>query len=796
MRNRALSFATALVVIGLAVTARAQETAAVKLDFGNGPAAAGWVKVGTAEEYSDRRGFGFVGRPKIEWRDRQGPDDLKRDYLFARLPSATFRLKVPRPGVYRLTIVTGDLEFGDHILSTKVDAGGVEFPTVQPQAGEFYTMSAAFDVKKATLDVTFGSPANNFVVNALSLEPAERVEPLKIEKSKAEGAAAKWDWREVDKWPDPTAAKVEQFKQNVKAAGDVAPTGLTRGDYLKLVAGNVDFWKRHQNGDGAIIDPYRKEEFQYSTPCFAVAAAALVEYSGRKDLLEPAAKAMDWATLRLSQRKGASAHEDFYPPPLAHALPLLKGKVDAARFAKWEENLRSFDPARTYRQRGGNWNVVALSGEWLFHKMGLRPDTAWIEQSLAGQAREFGHPWGLYTEGPMPYDHFPRLWAADMLAHGYDRALAKELGEVLRRGAITSLFMQSPTGELPAGGRSAHHQWNEAEQAVTYEIYGARAKEAGDDVVARAFKRGARLALASMFRWQRPSGEMQIVKNWVDPQEQFGYESYSAHSQYNLLPMAMLVIAHEHAARTDDVREGPAPADVGGYVLDIRERFNKIFANAGGTYVEIDTAADPHYNATGLLRVHAKGVNPQIGPSDALTAGATSKYPQGSPRTTAAVGAAWKNAAGEWVRLAEFVAGKLPPAELKVDREDVNDVRFEVRYSGPLGGPQSLTERYLVAPGRVTQVSDLSGYSGPIRLIVPLLVDNGREKSKVGVAGKSITVSLEGSTISYTAPDAANVSVEDTLYPSRNGWYKLGVAEFPDGANKATWVIEPKAGQK
>jgi hypothetical protein len=48
--------------------------------------------------------------------------------------------------------------------------------------------------------------------------------------------------------------------------------------------------------------------------------------------------------------------------------------------------------------------------------------------------------------------------------------------------------------------------------------------------------------------------------------------------------------------------------------LDVRERFNKIFANAGGTYVELDTAADPHYNATGLLRVHAEGVNPQIGP--------------------------------------------------------------------------------------------------------------------------------------------------------------------------------------
>jgi hypothetical protein len=27
------------------------------------------------------------------------------------------------------------------------------------------------------------------------------------------------------------------------------------------------------------------------------------------------------------------------------------------------------------------------------------------------------------------------------------------------RGSLTSLLLQSPTGELPCGGRSAHHQW-------------------------------------------------------------------------------------------------------------------------------------------------------------------------------------------------------------------------------------------------------------------------------------------------------------------------------------------------
>jgi hypothetical protein len=34
------------------------------------------------------------------------------------------------------------------------------------------------------------------------------------------------------------------------------PTGLTKKDYLTLVAGEVDFWKHHLSPDGAILDLY------------------------------------------------------------------------------------------------------------------------------------------------------------------------------------------------------------------------------------------------------------------------------------------------------------------------------------------------------------------------------------------------------------------------------------------------------------------------------------------------------------------------------------------------------------
>src|SRR5205823_596275 len=144
----------------------------------------------------------------------------------------------------------------------------------------------------------------------------------------------------------------------------------------------------------------------------------------------------------------------------------------------------------------------------------------------------------------------------------------------------------------PVGGRSAHHQWNEAEQCATYEIYAAKSLADGDAAMAGVFKRAAHLSLASIKRWVRPSGELWIVKNHVDPAQRHGYDGYSAHSQYNLLPMAMLAMAYEYAGTTEKVREQYAPAEVGGYVLDIGERFHKVFANAGGMYIELDTSAD------------------------------------------------------------------------------------------------------------------------------------------------------------------------------------------------------------
>jgi hypothetical protein len=390
----------------------------------------------------------------------------------------------------------------------------------------------------------------------------------------------------------------------------------------------------------------------------------------------------------------------------------------------------------------------------------------------------------------MAYDHFPRMWAADMIASGYDGDFANELAEQLRRAAITSLFMQSPNGELPAGGRSAHHQWNEAEQVVTYEIYAAKMQAEGDGSLAGAYKRAAHLAFKSMQRWQRPSGEMWIVKNRVDPSQRFGYEGYSSHSQYNLLPMAMLAIAYEHAGMSENVTEQPAPCEVGGFVLNIRPVFHKVFANAGGMYIEIETGGDHHYNATGLIRVHKKGFNPQLGPSDSLTKDLVYEVPK-EPRTNCAIGVGWKDVSGNWRRLADYDTQQISNIELKDVTADPSKVTFTLIYNGYFSGPSQVIEHYTITPTRVEQTSELPNYKGPVELAWPVLDDIGDAKTNIAVNGKTVSVTLGNDTQTYTVPDAQKISVSNDRYGFHNGWARVVVAEFKDGA-KPTIVIEPK----
>lgn len=593
------------------------------------------------------------------------------------------------------------------------------------------------------------------------------------------------------------------------------PTRLTRADYLPLIAGNVDLFKAHQNRDGAIIDPYEKRERQYSTPAFALCAATLLAEARRDDLRDPALRALTFSLEALAGRTTADNHADFYIPLVIHARRRLKGHAPRETYDHWTRLLEGLVPENTYRDTtaGANWNVVNIAGECLRRKDGLVPSAqeaahaAYLERCFARQEARYTK-FGMYEDpnAPLAYDAFPRLWLEDVLADdAYAGAHRARLQDFLVLGGLSTLLLLSPSGEWASGGRSAHHQWNEAEVAVISEINARRWQAAGRSDIAGAFKRAARLALTSMRRWQRPSGELWIVKNRAEPGLRHGYEGYSFHSQYNLLACAMLAIAH---ARADDgIAERALPSESGSYVFDLRDTFHKICAAAGGVYVLLDTAADAHYNATGLLRVHKAGV-----PLSPFSDNAAPRRAYGPPgdRTQAGIvpGLAWQETPGApWRALADFYqaryAEKYGPtvvraADLRVPAERPDHAAFTVRYELEGEGARPVEEEYRVSAAGVEIVTRLGGAGAPaaVRAVFPVLVSDGAAETKVTTGGAQTRVSHAGATLTgeVLSPGGARLAQEGPRVPTHNGFVQAAVADLPAGTREVRWRLRLAAG--
>ena len=360
--------------------------------------------------------------------------------------------------------------------------------------------------------------------------------------------------------PNPLAGVVaaqRAFARNVS----VAPTNLSRASYLETIAGVVEWFLPYQNASGAIIDPDSHMEEEYSTPCFAHAAATLVAFGSRADLLTAAVLALNWSVHSLATANCATNHCDFFAVPVMRSVAIMSPRVPNATAALWETELRSITP-KTWEFTGNNWELTAAAGEyvrlvnWGWSSPPPYNWTLWetrIGRLTTVNDGLFWTPDGIFNDNsdspvlsPMAYDAFGSSYVALLLAEGYNGTgvYAPYLGPIMERGAWTHAAYQSPIGEQPVGGRSNQHQFAEATLCAVAELYAARAAAAGDAAGACALKRAARLYHSSVRNWRRADGALQITKNWfLNHTERFGYMSYSYFSNYNLLPVSWLALA-------------------------------------------------------------------------------------------------------------------------------------------------------------------------------------------------------------------------------------------------------------
>ncbi|TRX47321.1 hypothetical protein FNH22_30065 [Fulvivirga sp. M361] len=586
----------------------------------------------------------------------------------------------------------------------------------------------------------------------------------------------------------PLFNKVNLFLEDQEKMVNFERSHHKKNDYLKIIEGQVRAMLKYQNSHGRIIDPVENVEKYYSTPCYAHSVAVLASsgYVTDKALIESGMKALDVALSDMKEATAPGNHGDFFTWPALLAYEQFLSVAAQDRIDSWKSHIEAIQPDKLYMAFGkleGNWGLVNTAGEFLRARNGFT-SMDYVDRMLEGQNLNFT-VLGMYNEygNPLPYDLFPRHYLSGMLQMGYAGKQTDGLKDILWKGAWTSLFIQSPFGELPTGYRSSHHIWNEAEQCVVFEIYASAYAKSGRKKEAGAFKRAAMLSLKSIHQWVREDGSGYIVKNRYPIEKKHGYEKYSVHTCYNMLATSMLAQAWQYA--DDAIEEFPSPADIGGFVIPILKPFHKIFANANGTYLEYDTKGDKKYNPTGLIRAHIKGSNPQLGPSNGLAS-----YFSGEG-INIATGPSWQSSDGSWISLAGLLS---PEPTVEVLEENPNAVKFRVTFNlDDIDGISDhiiIIETYLIADGTITVTNEFKGIKGKKRINWPMLVFDGKETVKVNLADSNVSLNLEGKEVNFEILKPQNVKLERSgkSFNYVNGIAEVIYAEF--SGNKITYSLK------
>ena len=287
--------------------------------------------------------------------------------------------------------------------------------------------------------------------------------------------------------------------------------------------------------------------------------------------------------------------------------------VPAERLAKWKREIASIDPytcydkfAKTPTDRVFNWALFTTVSEYVRQYYGLCDSREFIDIQIPTQLQWFDEN-GMYRDAlyhpPVIYDLMPRSLFSILLHFGYDGKYRDAIDAVLRRADLATLKMQSVTGEVPFGGRSNQFLHNEAMLMAALEYAANRYKKEGNLELAGKFKAAIKRSLDHLEGWLQKS-PIYHVKNRFPLETKYGCEVYAYFDKYMITVASNL---HNAYMICDDTIE-TGEFDMSPMAFRTSDEFNKVFLRAGGYALEFDTDADPHYDASGLGRVHKAGV--------------------------------------------------------------------------------------------------------------------------------------------------------------------------------------------
>ena len=590
----------------------------------------------------------------------------------------------------------------------------------------------------------------------------------------------------------PWEGRVEAILAAGRPAGWAA-TGLDRSAYLDIAERIVRSAAPWVDAHGAVIDPYLGREWNQSSPRFVSSGAILLRFGRIPELRDTVYRAMTYCCDRLGTPEARSASPDFWMRELVTAYLCLRDQAPADLIERWRTGLARVEPEAIYTytdpshqrlREFHNWAVYSSAGESMRAAAGIGASgrflwgDAFFDTYMEAQAHRFTEL-GMYRDpaDPLTYDITTRLQIAAALAFGYHGRLRDPLEEVLRRGNLTMLQFVSPDGLVPYGGRSSQFNFQEAIVSALCELE-ARRYKAANPALAGAFKRQAHLGVRAVRPWLLESAPLRHIKNRFPPETRHGCDAYGQYSVYSLLAASFFGLAA--LAADDTIAEQPAPAECGGYVRELAPAFHKVIASCQGTYVEVDTQADPHYDATGIGRVLFAGLPPALPLGLPFAAHPSYTLAPGTAPVSAplALGPEWDRE-GAVQRLAAWSEGltaAVKPLEQGTDR-----VAFEAVYRKD---GVAVFETCRISRDSVAIACRAETGRGPVRPLrysVPVLVTDGAATTSVVRTERTLAITLGQAGVAVAWSAGLGADLREEQFANRHGVYRALVLTAPEG---------------
>lgn len=369
----------------------------------------------------------------------------------------------------------------------------------------------------------------------------------------------------------------------------------------------------HING---YFDKVRQDGLtEHGFPRLTADIGILISHGRRCDLLPLFIEMMDFCCKTIPHVKAAN---DFSVREIICCLWEVErsGILPKSNTDRWRAQLSEIEPtecydkfARTPTDSVRNWALFTALSEYFRQCAGLCDSSEFIDIQLASQLQWIDEN-GMYMDNaktdvhqPIMYDLVPRGLFSLLLHFGYRGKYFEQIDSLLKKSALHTLKMQSAIGEMAFGGRSNQFLHNEGWLSAIFEYESGRYAREGNTVLAAEFKQGAKKAVQLTEHWLSKS-PIRHIKNRFPTESGYGCERYAYFDKYMITTASNFYAAY---LMCDDSISADANESEICDTFVTSEHFHKVFMRCGDYSAELDTNADPHYDASGLGRLHRFG---------------------------------------------------------------------------------------------------------------------------------------------------------------------------------------------